>query len=436
MESRRESKQPLRMKRGWHDAEKRIEPCRVRHCYECMQMQENVTCGRVLFTHPVGCTRLPSAVLQQIQKNKLPLFIPLPPWGAGRRIRRIPPLVVMKKDWFRWLFSRFAEETVHYCDCFSEVWSVFHRCISAWVVQWSIPVFPASLIFLRGWAVGAVFRCQFIHCDALLLGPANFELRITKCWISLEANVNSFKFLFDTSLPRVVGLWNALSVLQFLPCRAPRGRPFLMTQRGMERASSRQWWNCWLASLFVKRCPQMQLITRRSSLSNCCWMGCRHYFAATRLDVLHDALKSMSGSSWSNRWIVHSQSPRSYLICVFVFVFVFVFIQTFNRHWHTTLHKSPRAYVGALAAKQDSFVDFLSNRTGWLLTLSNSLRFYTCFFLFGWVCWESSPPPATSQPNSFIQLSLKDIFGGGRDDAYTFSCMISPDPIMVAFGKQ
>ena len=50
-----------------------------------------------------------------------------------------------------------------------------------------------------------VFLCQFIHCDALLLDPANFELRITIYRISLETIVNSFIILFDTSLPRVVG---------------------------------------------------------------------------------------------------------------------------------------------------------------------------------------------------------------------------------------
>ena len=75
----------------------------------------------------------------------------------------------------------------------------------------------------------AVFLCQFIHCDALLLGRANFELRIRIYWISLETIVNSTKILFDTSLPRVVGHKNALSVLQFLPCRAPWGLSFVTT---------------------------------------------------------------------------------------------------------------------------------------------------------------------------------------------------------------
>ena len=65
-------------------------------------------------------------------------------------------------------------------------------------------MFLISEIFLRGWAVGVVFLCQLIHLDALLLGPANFEFRITIFWISLETIVNSIKILFDTSLPRVV----------------------------------------------------------------------------------------------------------------------------------------------------------------------------------------------------------------------------------------
>ena len=61
-----------------------------------------------------------------------------------------------------------------------------------------------------------LFLCYFVHLDALLLGPANFELRKTMFWISLEAIVNSVKFLFETSPPRIVG--HALFVTQL--CRA------------------------------------------------------------------------------------------------------------------------------------------------------------------------------------------------------------------------
>ena len=62
-----------------------------------------------------------------------------------------------------------------------------------------------------------VFLCHFVHLDGLLLIPANFELRITIFRISLEGIVNSFKFLFETSPPRIV-VYEMLSVLQF--CRA------------------------------------------------------------------------------------------------------------------------------------------------------------------------------------------------------------------------
>ena len=123
-----------------------------------------------------------------------------------------------------------------------------------------------------------------------------------------------------------------------------------------------------------------------SSLSNCHSMGCRRYFAASRLEVLlheddsrsssrarehwsfllvsqlhcgnTDTLKSMSiSSSCVNKpaGLSTHRSPRSCLICVYVFVCVFVFIYTFNRHWHTTLHKCPRSWVCAFAAKQDIF---------------------------------------------------------------------------------
>ena len=43
---------------------------------------------------------------------------------------------------------------------------------------------------------------------------------------------------------------------------------------------------------------------------------------------------------------------------------------------------------------------------------------------------------ATSEPNSFIQLFFKEIFGGGRGDSYTFSYMISPVSMRIAFGIQ
>ena len=63
---------------------------------------------------------------------------------------------------------------------------------------------------------------------------------------------------------------------------------------------------------------------------------------------------------------------------------------------------------------------------------------------FGWVSWKlfafrtTSPSGcrATSEPNSFIQSCFKEIFGGSRGDANTFSYMTSPVSILTTFGIQ
>ena len=97
----------------------------------------------VLFTHSVGCSRLLSTYCNKF-KNEIfswapPAFVPIPPWWTGRR--RVPPLVQLKRNWFCTFFSWFSVETVHYCDCGSEVWSKSRRCISARFVQCEIPIF-------------------------------------------------------------------------------------------------------------------------------------------------------------------------------------------------------------------------------------------------------------------------------------------------------
>ena len=59
-------------------------------------------------------------------------------------------------------------------------------------------------------------------------------------------------------------------------------------------------------------------------------------------------------------------------------------------------------------------------------------------FGYGWVGWErfacraTSPSGCrvTSEPYSFIQSCFKEIFGGGRGDAYTFSYMTSNFPLL------
>ena len=156
-------------------------------------------------------------------------------------------------------------------------------------------------------------------------------------------------------------------------------------------------------------------------------MGCRRYFVASRLEVLVDE----DDSRFSSRALDLGN--------VLLVSQLHVAIQTLcstdtGTQLFTGLSRSP---VCAFTVKQDTFVDFLSTRTRWLLTLHMSPCSYNwIFWFFCWVCWESSLPPATSDPNSFIQLSSKEIFGGGRGDAYTFSYMISPVSITIAFGIQ
>ena len=173
-----------------------LSQCHVRHWIVCCETRENVTCEGVLFTLTVRCSRLLSAVndlttIIFFEKVKIPLWVSW--WvsiqnkfmsstsvhSTGWRRRRMPPLVSIKRNWFKSLFSRFTVETVHICKCFSEVWSEFRRCISAWFVQWDITVFPISLELIRWWSMGVILLCQFIHFNALLLSPANFEFRIT-----------------------------------------------------------------------------------------------------------------------------------------------------------------------------------------------------------------------------------------------------------------
>ena len=62
-EGRRENRQShRRMKHGWYDAQRHLTQCRVTDCYTCAQTREKGDVWSVLFTHPVGCSRLPSAV--------------------------------------------------------------------------------------------------------------------------------------------------------------------------------------------------------------------------------------------------------------------------------------------------------------------------------------------------------------------------------------
>ena len=81
-----------------------------------------MTCEGVLFTLPVGYSRLPSAVNDLATTNdKIIMSSTSFHSTATMRYWKMPPLVLAKKNWIKSYSSRFSVETVQNCDCRSEV---------------------------------------------------------------------------------------------------------------------------------------------------------------------------------------------------------------------------------------------------------------------------------------------------------------------------
>ena len=190
----------------------------------------------------------------------------------------------------------------HNCDCFSEVSSEFHRCISAWFVQWNFAVFLTSLELLRRGAIGMVFLCQFIHLAALLQGPSNFELLITIFWISLEAIVNSINISSAHCGPR-----NAVSLPQFFRAEHHEVAPSWWRSSGLRKHQVAIGENCgWIRSLprDVHKCNRVFLDSNKEGI----FWALHFFFRITRI-TLHCPFRepSLSIRYWTNRWIVHFQ---------------------------------------------------------------------------------------------------------------------------------
>ena len=93
-------------------------------------------------------------------------------------------LVLVKGNWFRLLFSRFTVETVHIFV------SAPRKCGRSFIGSFLLglfsvmyPFFPFSVELFRQWTREVVFLCYFVHRNARFFSPANFELRITICWV-------------------------------------------------------------------------------------------------------------------------------------------------------------------------------------------------------------------------------------------------------------
>ena len=178
---------------------------------------------------PVGCSRLPSAVNDLATTSIRKIIM------SSTSFHSTATMKYWKKKTTNATFGvdkkgigsgRSSPDSrwrrCHTCDCFSFVWSESHRCIFAPFVQWDIPVFRYLSNSSEDGRLEWSSCANFVHSDALLLGPASFELRITIYWISLEAIVNSNKFLFETSL-RALWAMTCCFCASVLPCRAHRG---------------------------------------------------------------------------------------------------------------------------------------------------------------------------------------------------------------------
>ena len=185
-------------------------------------------------------------------------------------------------------------------------------------------------------------------------------------------------------------------------------------------------------------------------------MGCRHYFVPDRLKALVDEGDSRSSSRvrehgsfrlvsqlhvaiqtlwsrrlfphvvWTNRWIVHFQR---------VAPFYHDLRLRFRLRLWSLSKRSTDTLVLSQPSKKRLSISWTLERDGGSVVTSRPVLTIG-LGVFGWVCWELSSCPATSEPNSFIQLTSKEIFEGGRGHAYTLSYMISPVSILIAFGTQ
>ena len=147
-------------------------------------------------------------------------------------------------------------------DSSSKIGSKFQRPILAWLIQGEIPLSFVSSLLLWSETICMVFFGKLVQLHALLFCPSDCELWFTMIWISEESIVNTcemstLRVQVSCSISSTHSrLYGTLSVLRFLPCRAPRLRPFFITKFRTESASSLGLCNFLLDSLSTKNCPQ------------------------------------------------------------------------------------------------------------------------------------------------------------------------------------
>ena len=172
-------------------------------------------------------------------------------------------------------------------------------------------------------------------------------------------------------------------------------------------------------------------------------MGCRRYSATSRLEVLldEDDFRSFWRALELGNVLLLSQlhvtilvlwsqcrapPPWWTLVHQRVSPFLFDLLLQFLRGIDTQLWVDFNPPTG-LPVLVECLVSSWPNKMSFSISLVDSCPptglpvLDDWVFGFGWIRWVSLLLPATSESNSFIQLSLEEIVGGGRGDTNTFS---------------
>ena len=177
----------------------------------------------------------------------LTVIIPPPPWCGGWRRLRMLFLMLPERNRCKSLFSRVTVKTVHLCYCFAEVWSEFHRCISARCVQRDRPGFLISLILLGRLLISEIFLRHLVHLEAFCFSPINFELRVTNLLNLSDCDREFLQHPFWYISFLNYGRWSAPSVLQFYHAKHHEVAPSWWLSSG--------WWTCRLDLFSLWRYP-------------------------------------------------------------------------------------------------------------------------------------------------------------------------------------
>ena len=131
----------------------------------------------------------------------------------------------------------------------------------------------------------------------------------------------------------------------------------------------------------------------------------------------------------------------SVLSCRFIFNVIKLLLSSDERVW-----VAPVSTTGRPVLILSSEPNWCRPNIQWFWCLVHALCMYCaktrCIQGFGWVDWElcacraTSPSGcrATSEPDSFTKLCFKEIFGGGRGDAYTYLVYDLSFSIRTTFG--